>query len=54
VAKPGYNKAIMIKILFLQGCYSISDEEVEYQVYNRLDFQQFLGFPKNIPGYPAI
>ena len=44
----------MIKILFLQGCYGLSDEELEYQIYNRLDFQQFLGFPKSIPDYSTI
>lgn len=52
--RPSYQKTMMIKILFLQSCYSLSDEEIEYQLYNRLDFQQFLGFPKNIPDYSTI
>src|SRR3989338_5970795 len=54
VGRPEYEKVLMIKILFLQGCYSLSDEEMEYECYNRLDFQQFLGFPKNIPDYRTI
>lgn len=54
VGRPEYEKVLMIKILFLQGCYSLSDEEMEYQLYNRIDFQQFLGFPKNIPDYSTI
>jgi len=54
VGRPEYEKVLMIKILFLQGCYSLSDEEMEYECYNRLDFQQFLGFPKNIPDYSTI
>lgn len=54
VGRPNYNKKLMIKILFLQSWYTLSDEEVEYQIYNRLDFQQFLGFPKNIPDYSTI
>ena len=49
--RPPYDKALMIKILFLQSCYSISDEEIEFQIHDRLSFQQFLDFPKNIPDY---
>src|SRR3989338_1038768 len=52
--RPEYEKILMLKILFLQSCYSISDEEMEYQVYDRLSFQQFLGFPEQIPDYTTI
>lgn len=52
--RPAYDKILMLKILFLQSWHSISDEELEYQMYNRLDFQQFLDFPKNIPDYSTI
>ena len=52
--RPEYEKILMLKILFLQSCYGISDEEIEYQCYNRLDFQQFLGFPEQIPDYSTI
>lgn len=54
VGRPEYEKVLMIKILFLQGCYGLSDEEMEFQCYNRLDFNAFLGFPKNIPDYSTI
>lgn len=54
VGRPPYEKILMIKILFLQGWYSTSDEETEYQCYNRLDFQQFLDFPNFIPDYSTI
>ena len=47
VGRPNYDKILMVKCLLLQGWYSLSDEELEYQLYNRLDFQQFLGFPKS-------
>mgnify|MGYP001583186886 CR=1 FL=1 len=40
--------------MFLQGWYSISDEEMEYQIYDRLSFQQFLDFPESIPDYSTI
>lgn len=51
---PEYDKELMLKILFLQNSYGISDEEIEYQCYNRFDFQQFLGFPEYIPDYTTI
>lgn len=52
--RPPYEKELMIKILFLQGCYTISDEEIEFQINDRLSFQQFLGFPKSIPDFTTI
>jgi IS5 family transposase len=44
----------MLKILFLQSCYGVSDQEMEFQVYDRLSFQQFLGFPERIPDFSTI
>jgi len=52
--RPAYDTTLKIKCLFLQGWYSISDEELEYQIHNRLDFQQFLDFPEEIPDYSTI
>jgi transposase, IS5 family len=52
--RPEYEKKIMLKILFLQSCYGISDEEMEFQIYDRLSFQQFLGFPDSIPDFTTI
>ncbi len=40
--RPAYEKILMVRVLFLQSCYSISDEEMEFQIYDRLSFQQFL------------
>ena len=54
VGRDGYEGIFKLKILFLQGWYGISDEEMEFQLYNRLDFQQFLGFPKDIPDFTTI
>ena len=41
----------MVKLLFLQGCYGISDEEIEFQVNDRISFRNFLNFPENIPDF---
>jgi transposase, IS5 family len=54
LGRPEYEKNLMLKILFLQGCYGISDEEIEFQIHDRLSFQQFLGFPKRIPDFSTI
>lgn len=54
VGRPSYEIILKIKCLFLQSWYGISDEELEYQLYNRLDFQQFLDFPESIPDYSTI
>jgi transposase len=35
---------VMFKLLVLQQLYNISDEELEYQVSDRLSFMQFLDF----------
>lgn len=52
--RPPYDRILLIKMLFLQSMFTSSDEELEYQCYNRLDFQQFLDFPKNIPDSTTI
>ena len=52
--RPNYEKILMLKLLFLQGWYGLSDEELEFQVNDRLSFQQFLNFPNFIPDYSTI
>lgn len=52
--RPNYEKILMLKLLFLQGWYNLSDEELEFQVNDRLSFQQFLDFPNFIPDYSTV
>ena len=40
----------MFKMLVLQRFYSISDEELEYQVADRVSFQRFLRISQCDPG----
>lgn len=54
IGRPNYDKKLMIKCLMLQSWYSLSDPELEFQIYDRLSFQQFLDFPKSIPDYSTI
>ena len=52
--RPPYDPVLMFKMLVLQRFYSISDEELEYQVADRVSFQRFLGFPNVIPDYSTV
>ena len=54
VGRPNYEKILMLKMMFLQGWYGLSDEELEFQVNDRLSFQQFLDFPNFIPDYSTV
>lgn len=52
--RPSYNPVMMFKVLILQNLYGISDEEIEYQITDRISFQKFLGFPQEIPDHTTI
>ena len=41
--RPPYDYVLMFKILILQRYYNISDEQVEFQILDRLSFMRFLG-----------
>jgi len=41
--RPSFDYVMMFKILILQRYYNISDEQVEFQIKDRLSFQTFLG-----------
>jgi transposase, IS5 family len=41
-AKP-FDVVMMFKIMILQRYYNLSDEQIEYQVLDRLSFKKFLG-----------
>ena len=52
--RPAYDRIVMVKTLFLQNMYGISDEEIEFQINDRLSFRQFLGYPETVPDYTTI
>jgi IS5 family transposase len=41
--RPAYDSLLMFKILLLQRYYNVSDEQMQYQITDRLSFQRFLG-----------
>ena len=52
--RPPYDSILMFKMLILQRIYGISDQELEYQVADRISFQKFLSFPPIIPDYSTV
>jgi len=42
-----YDPLLMFKILILQRYYNLSDEQIEYQILDRLTFCRFLGISLN-------
>ena len=48
--RPPYDPVLMFKMLVLQRFYSISDEELEYQVADRVSFQRFFRISQCDPG----
>jgi len=52
--RPNFDEVVMIKMLFLQEWYGLSDPELERQATDRISFRHFLGFPKTIPDHTTI
>ena len=41
--RPPYDPVLMFKILVLQTLYTLSDDQTEYQIRDRLSFMRFVG-----------
>lgn len=41
--RPPYDSVLMFKILVLQTLYTLSDDQTEFQISDRLSFMRFLG-----------
>jgi IS5 family transposase len=41
--RPAYDAVLMFKIMVLQALYSLSDDQAEFQIQDRLSFMRFLG-----------
>jgi IS5 family transposase len=41
--RPPYDAVLMFKVLILQTLYTLSDDQTEYQIRDRLSFMRFLG-----------
>ena len=52
--RPHLDEILMIKTLVLQHLYGLSDYEIERNIYDRISFRHFLGFPDRIPDRSTI
>ena len=41
--RPPYDAVVMFKVLVLQTLYTLSDDQTEYQLKDRLSFMRFVG-----------
>jgi len=41
--RPAFAPAMMFKALLIQNLYQLSDQQLEFQITDRLSFQRFLG-----------
>jgi IS5 family transposase len=54
--RPPYDPVLMFKILVLQTLYTLSDDQTEYQIRDRLSFMRFLGlaFEDRVPDAKTV
>ena len=54
--RPPYDEILMFKCVILQSLYNLSDEELEYQILDRLSFMEFLGLniASDVPDHNTI
>jgi IS5 family transposase len=52
--RPHTDELVIVRSLVLQGLYGLSDQELEFQVNDRLSFQNFVGFPDKVPDFTTI
>lgn len=45
--RPAYDVVLMMKVLIIQHLYNLSDDQTEYQIFDRLSFTRFLGLGLN-------
>jgi transposase, IS5 family len=47
--RPPYDRVLMFKVLVLQTLYTLSDDQIEYQLKDRLSFMRFVGLALHDP-----
>ena len=54
--RPPYDSVLMFKILVLQALRSLSDDQVEFRIRDRLSFMRFLGLgmEDKVPGATTV
>jgi IS5 family transposase len=52
--RPNTDEVQIMKILFLQALYNLSDPQLEYQLCDRLSFRHFTGIQEEVPDFTTI
>lgn len=52
--RPHTDELVVVRSMLLQAWYNLSDQELEFQCYDRLSFRNFLDFPETIPDFTTI
>lgn len=52
--RPHTDEIVVVRTMLLQAWYGISDEELEFQIHDRISFRNFLDFPEAIPDFSTI
>ncbi len=52
--RPNFDEITMIKTLFIQELYGLSDEATERELYDRISFRHFLRYPDKMPDARTI
>lgn len=52
--RPHTDEIVVVRTMLLQAWYGISDEELEFQINDRISFRNFLDFPEAIPDFSTI
>ena len=52
--RPPYDPVLMFKVLVLQTLYTLSDDQTEYQLRDRLSFMRFVGLALHEPVASAV
>ena len=52
--RPHTDEIVVVRSMLLQAWYNLSDQELEYQCYDRLSFRNFLDYPESIPDFTTI
>ena len=52
--RPNMDEIVMLKYLVLQSCYNLSDPQLEFQLKDRISFQNFIGLNKSVPDFTTV
>lgn len=52
--RPHTDEVLLARSFALQHFFNLSDEELEYQLADRLSFQNFIGFTEKVPDYSTF